>query len=134
MAPAAFANCIVWVDLRQTSTPWYVDRELPSSPFYDAVKFSLFIVNKNCTVSVGEPNVVLFYETPGDGIRSYCNELIVSDELGYRSPVAFKAGSVKYERVFTAKIASQGCVLSQQMKGQASRIKLAMHRAMCLKD
>lgn len=105
IAAGAFANCqnLIWADLRETATAWNVNRQLPTSPFYDSSKYTLFMMNANSTVAAGEPNVVYNDDVYGD---AYCKQLLMCDNLGYRSPVKFNAGSVLYDRQFATTFAS----------------------------
>lgn len=100
IADGAFAGCnnIPLVDLRESSKEWRVSRSLPSSPFYDAGKYTLFILNDMSKPLASEPNVV-FRKNSTDTYYS-CYELIVAEHLGFNSPVSFKTASARLDRSF----------------------------------
>lgn len=119
IATGAFANCknLVWVDLRATTTKWNVNRLLKNSPFYEASKYTLFVMNGTSTVVAGEPNVVYDDEVQG---KSFCQQLLISDDLQFLSPIAFHAKKAIYERPLTA-------VIGYETDEQTGEIKNALH-------
>lgn len=100
IASGAFAGCdnIPLVDLRESSKEWRVNRGDPSNPFYDASKYTLFILNDMSQPVVNEPNVV-FRKYTTDNYYS-CYELVIAEHLGFNSPVSFKTASARLERTF----------------------------------
>lgn len=97
IVPGAFAGCdnLAVVDLRQTSTAWRFDRQTDASPFFNASRYTLFILNDNATATAQEPNVI--YK---DGANYECDELQLTDRMGLNSPVTFAAASTYYDRPF----------------------------------
>lgn len=100
----AFANCdnLKIIDLRQTTEYWDFQRTLPTNPFYEASKYTLFIMNNNTgggLIEEHEPNVI--YNDYGE-LR--CRRLLLTDRLGFQSPVTFTADSVGYDRDFSPNI------------------------------
>ena len=103
--PGAFANCndLTVVDLRDAGTDWTVNRSLSSSPFYNASKYTLFIMNQaswaHNNVS-SEPNVVNLRNGYPDGGYE-CMNLYLTDRLGINLGAGtfyFTAVSTHYDR------------------------------------
>ena len=111
IAPGAFANCeeLVWVDLRETTPAWHVDRCAEDSPFYESSKYTLFVMNKTSTAAPGEINVALYEKVKIDGYsedveRHNCEQLLISDRRSFLSPLLFRADKVEYDRTFTSRL------------------------------
>ena len=83
----AFAGCndLTIVDLRETPTDyWKVTRSLPTSPFYNASKYTLFIMNQASyasNIATDEPNVVNLKTGYEDGGYECCG-LYLTERLG----------------------------------------------------
>ena len=110
--PGAFANCydLTVVDLRDAGTDWTVNRSLSSSPFYNASKYTLFIMNQaswaHNNVS-SEPNVVNLRNGYLDGGYE-CMNLYLTDRLGINLGAGtfyFTAVSTHYDRKFGTTLA-----------------------------
>jgi hypothetical protein len=110
--PGAFANCndLTVVDLRDAGTDWTVNRSLSSSPFYNASKYTLFIMNQaswaHNNVS-SEPNVVNLRNGYPDGGYE-CMNLYLTDRLGINLGAGtfyFTAVSTHYDRKFGTTLA-----------------------------
>lgn len=111
IAPGAFANCeeLVWVDLRETTPAWNVDRAEPTNPFYQSSNYTLFIMNNVSTAAVNEPNVALYEKVQLEGYsyeveRHNAKKLLISDERGFLSPLMFRSDKVEYDRTFTSRL------------------------------
>lgn len=100
--PGAFANCdrLVWVDMRQSAVKWTMNRTVPTSPFYRASQYTLFLMNSISSVAGGEPNVV--YNNSQIGDESYCQRLLISEKLKFLTPVQFNAATIEYDRPLRA--------------------------------
>lgn len=102
IAPGAFANCnqLALVDMSATTPQWRVDRKLASSPFYDASKYTVFVMNEVSQPAANEPNVI--YKQFSTDRYFTCKELLLTEGLGFVAPISFYAYTVRLDRKLTA--------------------------------
>jgi len=103
--PGAFSNCedLAVIDMRETTVDWWgIDRKDNNNAFYDASRYTLIILNNKSWASnsdTREPNVVC----PSNQTNSLgysCRQLLLTDRLGFNSPVLFECNSGSYDRIF----------------------------------